>query len=101
MSFTNRRPLVYEDLIDIWLRIAPDNLEAADQVLDAIDESLENLASQPLMGAEYPSQNPETEGIRYFPVGKFPDYYIFYLPLDNGIDVLRVLNKNRDIPQLI
>jgi toxin ParE1/3/4 len=38
------------DLIQIWLYIAGDNPEAADALLDRIDQQFELLAATPYMG---------------------------------------------------
>ncbi len=35
-------------------------------------------------------------GVRSFPFGR---YVVFYMPLDNGIDVVRVLHGSRDIDE--
>lgn len=101
MPFISRRPEVGEDLIDIWLRIAYDNPRAADEVLDAIQITFENLATHPRMGMPYPTQNPELQGILYFPAGNYPDYLIFYFPMDSGIDVVRVLHRARNLITLL
>jgi toxin ParE1/3/4 len=40
------------------------------------------------------SRDELAPGMRSFPVGR---YVVFYLPLDDGIDVVRVLHGARDI----
>ncbi|HDR30075.1 type II toxin-antitoxin system RelE/ParE family toxin, partial [Rhodovulum sp.] len=39
-----------EDLIAIWTHIADDNPQAADRVLDRLEESANRLADNPQMG---------------------------------------------------
>ena len=46
---------------------------------------------QPMMGRARDELAP---GVRSFPFGR---YVVFYLPLDGGIDVVRVLHGARDI----
>jgi toxin ParE1/3/4 len=38
--------------------------------------------------------------MRRFPVSRFDNYLIFYLPHENGIDVIRVLHGARDLDRL-
>jgi toxin ParE1/3/4 len=37
------------------------------------------------------------EGVRSFPTGR---YVIFYIPIDDGIDMVRILHSARDIDAL-
>ena len=55
---------------------------------------METLAKNPLMGRERDEVMP---GLRSFP---FKRYVIFYQPLQDGIDVVRVLHGARDIESL-
>lgn len=43
-------PLAKQDLDDIWDYIAHDNIEAADRVLDALDNAMIKLAKAPGIG---------------------------------------------------
>ncbi|MCW5644659.1 MAG: type II toxin-antitoxin system RelE/ParE family toxin [Rhodoferax sp.] len=86
-----RRPLAALDILDVWDHIADDNLAAADRWVDDLDIAFSRLATQPMMGRARPELAP---AIRSFP---FRRYVIFYLPLPDGIDVVRVLHSARDI----
>jgi toxin ParE1/3/4 len=86
-----RRPQARVDLIEIWGFIADDSEAAADQMLDRIDEVLRMLRDRPLAGRERSELAPE---LRSFPVGS---YILFYLPLPNGIDLVRVRSGYMDI----
>ncbi|MBP6808916.1 MAG: type II toxin-antitoxin system RelE/ParE family toxin [Phenylobacterium sp.] len=55
------------------------------------DTQLQLLATQPLMRRARDELAP---GIRIFPFGRYP---IFCLPIDDGIDVVRVLHGARDV----
>lgn len=63
----------------------------ADAWIDRLDDKLRLLASQPLMGR---SRDELAPGVRSMPIGR---YVIFYLPLHDGIDFVRVLHSARDI----
>lgn len=86
-----KRPEAENDLDEIWWYIAQDNPHNADKFLDRIQEKLLALAAFPSMGA---SRADLQAGLRCLPVG---NYLIFYFPLADGIDVVRVLHGRMDI----
>lgn len=85
-----KRPEAENDLDEIWLYIAQDNPESADRFLDHLHEKIEGLAAFPKMGA---SRDDIKEWLRVFPVG---NYLIFYFPLSDGVDILRVLHGSME-----
>jgi toxin ParE1/3/4 len=86
-----RRPLAGADIAEIWDYIAADSIASADAWVDRLDEKLKLLATQPLMGR---SRSELATDLRGMPFGR---YVIFYLPLPDGIDVVRVLHSARDV----
>jgi toxin ParE1/3/4 len=80
------------DIERLALYIFDRNPLAADNFLNALDETCELLAQHPLLGRLRPELG---EGLRSFPVG---NYLIFYLPGKEGIDVARVIYGGRDLP---
>jgi toxin ParE1/3/4 len=94
MTCILKRPLAEADLYDIWWYIAQDNPKAADGLLDKIEERCTMLARCPEMGA---SRDELMDGLRSLPVG---NYVIFYLPINHGIEIVRVLSGMRDIDAL-
>jgi toxin ParE1/3/4 len=95
VPIVNRRPLAALDILDIWDHIANDNMAAADRWVDALDAAFSRLATQPMMGRARPEIAPD---LRSFP---FRRYVIYYVPLSDGIDVVRVLHSARDIDGLV
>jgi toxin ParE1/3/4 len=91
MAQVARRPLAATDILEIWDYIAEDSLDEADLWVDRLDEKLGLLATQPSMGR---ARNELAAGLRSFPFGR---YVIFYVPLADGIDVVRVLHSSRDV----
>ena len=91
MPRVTRRPLAEADILEIWDYIADDSFAAADGWVDRLDEQFRVLATQPLMGR---ARDELATGVRSFPFGR---YVVFYVPLDDGIDVVRVLHGARDI----
>ena len=88
------RPEADADLIQIWLYIAEDSPTAADRLLDRINSISQIVAENPMMGQ---SQDDLAPGLRSFPMG---NYLIFYQPIEDGIEIVRVLNASRDISSL-
>jgi toxin ParE1/3/4 len=86
-----KRPQAVIDLEDIWWYVAQNNLQDADRLLDRIQVKLMNLAEFPQMGMGQDDLKPS---LRSFTVG---NYLVFYFPLVDGIDVVRVLHGARDL----
>lgn len=91
MARVTRRPLAAADILDIWDHIAEDSLDQADRWVDKLDEKFGILATQPLMGR---AREELAAALRSFPFGR---YVIFYTPVQDGIDVVRVLHSARDV----
>ena len=77
--------------MDIWRYIAQDSPANADHLLDRIRETLNQLAAMPFMGQARFDLAP---GLRMFPV---ESYLIFFRPVQNGIEVIRILHGKRNI----
>jgi toxin ParE1/3/4 len=87
-----QRPLALEDVGDAWWYIAFSSGSArADAWLDRLDETFRVLSEAPRIGRLRPEM---MEGLRSFPSDK---YIVFYFPLEDGIDIVRVLHGARDI----
>ena len=91
MPVVLKRPQTELDLFFIWERVSLDNADTADRILDGLEERFNLVATQPLMGRERPELVPK---LRSFVAGR---YVIFYLPLEDGIDIVRVLDGRQDI----
>lgn len=80
-----------QDRLDIWLYVAADNLDAADRLLDEIDDTLRLLAGAPSLGR---ARDDIAPGFRYFPIG---NYLILYEALTDGITVVRLVHGARQL----
>ena len=94
MAKVLRKPQAEADLIEIWTYIAQDSLTRADKLLDEIDEKSQMLAQSPFIGKTRDELGPT---IRSFPIG---NYVLFYQPIEDGIEIIRVLHGARDIEAL-
>lgn len=90
MARVTRRPQAVADILDIWDFIAEDSLSEADRWVDRLDEKLGLWATQPLIGRPREELAPK---LRSMPFGR---YAVFFMPLPDGIDVVRVLHSSRD-----
>ena len=95
-----RRPSALEDLVDLADHIALDNIEAASRFLKTAEESFRGLERMPLMGSAREYRNPEFTGVRMWRVKGFRRYLIFYRPIEDGIEIVRVIHSSRDIAAL-
>ncbi len=83
-----------QDLNDIWDFIGESDPEQADKFLDLILEKCELLAKFPGMGR---TRHELLLNLRSFSV---KHYVIFYTPIEDGIEVFRILHSLRDIAEV-
>lgn len=91
MARVTLRPQAEADLQENLEYIALDSLAAADKWVDELGERMKLWATQPQMGRARDELAP---GIRSLAFGR---YVVFYTPLSDGIDVVRVMHGSRDI----
>ncbi len=83
------------DLVAIWEFIAEDSPRRARQLIERIIIVCNTtLADNPRIGR---SREDLASELRSFPL---QDYTIFYRPIDDGVEIVRVLHGNRDIESL-
>ncbi len=95
-----RRPAARFDVLEAAATIAKDNVEAALRFADAVRETEELLAAAPGIGTPRDFAWPELAGMRSHSVKDFRKYIIFYIPREDGIEIVRVLHGARDLPGL-
>jgi toxin ParE1/3/4 len=86
-----KRPRAKSDLVEIWDYIADDSEARADTFIDRIDQKFRTLAQRPLIGR---LRDELAADLRSFSVGR---YVIYYRPLSNGVEIVRVLHSARDL----
>lgn len=88
-------PLATEDLKEIWLYLAENaGNESTNKFLRIVKKKCESVAEFPEIGRV---RHEYLINLRSFPFGK---YIIFYLPLSDGIEVLRIVHSSRDVVQI-
>ncbi|MBM9537079.1 type II toxin-antitoxin system RelE/ParE family toxin [Desulfobulbus alkaliphilus] len=90
-------PAAEDDLINLWMYIARDNRSAADKVY-AAEQTFASLVAMPEIGTLYQPKRLWLNGIRFYPIKQFHNYVIYYKPIADGIEIIRVLHArmNRD-----
>jgi antitoxin ParD1/3/4/toxin ParE1/3/4 len=85
-----------QDVNDIWDYIASDSIEAADRVLEALDDAMIKLAKNPGIG--HWREDLTDERHRFFLVYS---YLIVYRYETKPLQVIRILHAARDIQSIL
>jgi toxin ParE1/3/4 len=86
--------LATQDLREIANYFTNHNIEAGEQFFRKFDYRCEQLISFPNIGKSYAEIRSDLRGI------SLNGYIIFYRILDDGIEILRVVNARRDLPSI-
>lgn len=102
MARVLKREAAKRDLVAQWVWYAETaSIEVADRFLAATDTTLNLLATQPESGSPLFVRETELQGMRRFPVSEgFEKILLFYFPLQDGVDLVRVVHGSRDPRQL-
>ncbi|MBA2749383.1 MAG: type II toxin-antitoxin system RelE/ParE family toxin [Tatlockia sp.] len=92
-----KRPQAERDIEECFVYIAEDNLDKGVFFLVAVEDSLEQLAKFPLLGKSAEFQNKHFQDMRMWHVKGYENYLIFYVVIEETIEVIRVLYASRDI----
>lgn len=85
--------LAIADLDSIWDYLAQFNVTTADRLIDQIYHTIERIVRHPGIGRGRDDLEP---GLRSYTVDR--RYLILYLPVDETIEVRRILDGRRDVP---
>lgn len=101
MSRIHRRPGVDDDIYHIAVYLLGENESVAHRFVDAVQETLKDLARMPGWGSIKHFRDPALFEVRSWRVKGFRNYLIYYLIADDGIDVLAIMHGARDIERLL
>ena len=82
------------DLKNTWAYIAENNPSAADKFMREFAKKFQLLADNPKIGRAH---DEYVLDLRSFP---YKDYTVFYFPIENGVEIYRILHGARDIDSL-
>ncbi len=77
--------------------IVSESLEAAVKFYDAVFQTFDDLLVMPLMGRESEYRSHKLDDMRQWRVKGFPKYLIFYRPLSDGLEIIRILHGASDL----
>lgn len=83
-----------QDIDEILMHIAADNVDAAERFNNTLEELISMIGDSPMSGRERPDLK---EGMRYFPTGS---YLVFYRIWAGRVAIVRVLHSARDIDEI-
>jgi len=92
-----QRSAARADLVEHFVYLAENaGMDIAERFLTSAEASFSDLAEQPMIGAPVKLRAPELAGIRKWRVKDFDNYLVFYLPVPDGVSIVRVLHAARD-----
>ena len=103
MARVLKREAAKRDLIAQWVWYAQTaSFEVADGFLVAAESTLTLLATQPQSGSPFFVSKIELQGMRRVPISDgFEKILLFYFPLQDGVDLIRVVHGSRDLTSLL
>jgi len=93
--------LAEEDLTKAYLYIGAGSPDAAERLLDAVEQTVEFLLENPRAGRIQEFRSPRGQGVRSWVVKGFQSYLLFYRPDGDDLDVVRFLHGARNLPRLL
>ncbi len=97
MRTVRRLPLARLDLLEAVAYLAERSEASARRFRIEAEVTLSRLADLPGLGTRFDSTRPDLVDIRYLPISKFRNWIVFYRPILDGIEVIRVLHGARDL----
>lgn len=89
-------PAAVEDVDDIWLHIARDDIDAAERVLDELEKACELISRNPRVG--HVREDLADSSVRFWPVRS---YLIVYRPDGPPLEIVRFWHGARGTPNLL
>jgi toxin ParE1/3/4 len=94
-------PRARRDLNELANYLGHRSREAGRRFYDAAQQAFWQLACMPGLGSLQDFQDPRLAGLRCGLVPGYKRYLIFYRPIPDGIEVLRVLHGARDVQGIL
>jgi plasmid stabilization system protein ParE len=91
-------PVAYDDLEDSFAYIDADDPGAAVAFLNEIDEAILHLEEFPDMGTNPKLRRLANKGYKMLIVR---DYLVFYVLIDNNVEIRRIINGKRNYTRLL
>lgn len=95
------RDAAARDLRDRAVYLNRQRRDLGSRFLKSAHQLFGQLAKMPGLGTPFEVRNPQLDGLRCKQVPKFKHDLIFYLPIEHGIEIVRVYHSSRDIDALL
>ena len=96
-----RTKQVRQDIIDIYIYIGQRNPDAAERVVDAIERCIRGLARFSGIGRLWSPADPRLSGMRVVPVLPYRNYLIFFRPVEDRVEIYRVVHGARQLERIV
>ena len=91
-----------QDLVDAFRYYARKaGFRVAQRFFAQAEATFSRLASMSGIGTAYEHDHPGLAGLRFSPVFRFRNYLVFYRPVADGIEIVRVVHGARDIASIL
>jgi toxin ParE1/3/4 len=102
MSRIIRRLAARQDLVDIVYHYIREGTPAtAHRFRTQAEATFQQLARMPGMGTRWEHEHQALAGLRFLPVSGFKQFLVFYRPLADAVEIVRVLRGARDIHRIL
>lgn len=101
MSKVRRTPQAKQDLLEHVLYLANINPALAESFIEASEVAFEKLAQMPRKGQRQEFKSPELAEARRWFIPGFDKYLIFYRPIEDGVEILRVLHGMQNVDAIL
>lgn len=95
-----RRPLAVADAEECAVYLGRYNPTLALRFLTALEQTISMLSEFPGIGRNREFRNPEHAGLCSFAVMGFRNHLVFFRPLEDGVEIVRILHGARDLDGL-
>lgn len=86
------------DLTRLYSYLWEYNPQAAERFLHEVEAAILGLSEFPQKARRWISLHRQLEAVRVWPlIPQFPSYLIFYRPVADGVEVLRVIHGAKDV----
>jgi toxin ParE1/3/4 len=94
------RPRATADVYDLMDAIGEYHPRSAEAFATRVQEACRLLERFPLLGSIAPAAELAEIGLRVYRLKRFRNHLVLYLPLSDGIEVVRVIDGRRDLGRL-
>ena len=92
---------VKDDIVKLYGYIHARSPQAAERVLNGIEQSIRSLLDAPGVGRYWNSPDSRLQGMKMTPVTRYRNYLIFFRDTGEHIEVFRVVHGARELNRVV